>query len=137
MISLQVGKRYVTKHGFIYTVISTNRKNQDGYNVVAEYHPTDNRGKQPEPVSVFQLFTQDGKNAHEEYSLIAEYKPRLKVQFTIDLPEELYTYNIDEINSLVLCRLKGLRPETLGLGVGPSFEDSHFKNVNTICSFED
>lgn len=126
---LQVGKKYATKYSLIYTIISTNRQSKDGYNVVAECERTDDRGNK---CPVFQRFRSDGKNAdEEEFSLVKEYKPKLKVQFTIDLPEEFYTYNIDEINSLVLRRLKGLRTTT-----GPTFVNADFDNVNTICSYE-
>lgn len=101
---LQVGKKYATKHGFIYTIISTNRKSKDGYNVVAECERTDERGNK---FPVFITFTSDGENINSEFDLIKEYKPRLKVEFTIDLPEELYSYNLDEINSVLLCKIKG------------------------------
>lgn len=123
---LQVGKRYVTKHGFIYTIISTNRKNEDGYNVVAECERVDDRGNK---CPVFTTFKSDGKNHDLDFNLIKEYKPRLKVEFTIDLPKELYSYNVDEINSLVLCKLKGLRPS-----IGPSFENADFNNIDIISS---
>lgn len=103
---LQVGKKYVTKDGFIYTIISTNRKNKDGHNVVAECERVDDRGNK---CSVFQTFTPDGKNTNSEFNLIKEYKPRLKVELTIDLPEELNSYNIDEAKSLLLQGLDGLR----------------------------
>ena len=124
----QVGKKYLTKTGMVYTIISTNRKSKDGYNIVAERECTDHRGNK---WSVFQRFKPDGKNAEAEVNLVKEYKPKLKVQFTIDLPEQLEGLTMDEIDALMYDRLRGLTPLS-----GPCFDRGDLDNAEVICSYE-
>lgn len=125
---LEVGKKYVTKHGFIFTIISTNRKSKDGYNVVAERECVDDHGNK---CSNFSMFKSDGRNKDPYWDLIKEHNPKLKVEFMIDLPIELDTYNMDEIKSLLLCELKGITPT-----VGAYFKNDDFKNVDIYCNYE-
>ena len=122
---LQVGKKYVSTYGTIYTIISTSRKCEVGYNIVAESVD-----------GTFRTFTKDGKHyAHDtsvnKYDLIKEYRPKLRVQFTIDLPEQLEGLPMDEIDALMHQRLIGLAPLS-----GPCFDRGDLDNAKIICSYE-
>lgn len=104
---LEVGKKYVGTNGKIYTIISTSRKSGAGYNVVAESAD-----------GAFCTFTKDGKlyNGTKSPVLIKEHKQKLKVQFTIDLPEQLEGLTMDEIDAY--------------------FRRGVFNDAEVICSYE-